>query len=403
MKYMGSKRSMLTNGLGEMIRHRATYSERIVDLFCGAGAIAWFAAEWTKRPVLAVDLQAYSAVLAGAIIERTMPIDSDVLEDEWLGRARRARSRLRLWGRSLALLGCEQKTETLVSRARELCEEASNVGPIWGAYGGHYYSPAQALTFDFLLKYLPQKPMERTVCLAALIASASKCAAAPGHTAQPFQPTERAGVFVREAWALDPIVYCRRNRAELGPRHARVRGRASVADAVEFAQQLQPDDLAIVDPPYSAVQYSRFYHVLETLARGHRVSVEGSGRYPPRAERPQSLFSLKTQPTMALERLLANLSTVGCIVLLTFPSGRCSNGLSGDIVLKIAQASFDVKEKLIYGRFSTLGGNNAHRLSRLRSSELLLLMRPKKRRRAMINGIRLNGTTESESNRDLTS
>src|SRR5213595_1015927 len=88
MKYMGSKRTMLQNGLGDLIRCQAQHHERIVDLFCGASSVAWFSAQECDKPVLAVDLQCYATTLADAVIRRTSPIDVSVVEKEWLSFAR---------------------------------------------------------------------------------------------------------------------------------------------------------------------------------------------------------------------------------------------------------------------------------------------------------------------------
>ena len=74
MKYMGSKRAMLRNGLGEMLLREAKGKSRVVDLFSGSGSVSWFTAQRLDRPVLAVDLQRYSAVLARAVIGRTEPL-----------------------------------------------------------------------------------------------------------------------------------------------------------------------------------------------------------------------------------------------------------------------------------------------------------------------------------------
>ena len=64
-----------------------------------------------------------------------------------------------------------------------------------------------------------------------------------------------------------------------------------------------------IDPPYSSVQYSRFYHVLETMAKGEKeLVVDGVGRYPPLADRPQSHFSNTGQARNALESLIEKLS-----------------------------------------------------------------------------------------------
>jgi 16S rRNA G966 N2-methylase RsmD len=372
---MGSKRAMLKNGLGDLIYEAAKDAGRVVDLFCGAGSVAWFAAETTPLPVLAVDLQLYAVALARAVIERGTPLDHRELCSAWLGGAEQSRDASPLWREAAAV--SDENIAALVREARTLCARPSAVGPIWNAYGGHYFSPAQALTIDHMLSRLPKREPERGVCLAATIRAASNCAAAPGHTAQPFQPTTTAGPFVREAWARDPLGEARRALEELSPRHARVVGEARVGEAVEVADTLRPDDLVIVDPPYSGVQYSRFYHVLETVARGESVSVEGIGRYPAIGHRPQSDFSVRGRSKVALERLLSSLASAGATVVFTFPAGDCSNGLSGDAVVEVAGAWYEIERQLVDGSFSTLGGNNGSRASRTASSELILLMRPR--------------------------
>lgn len=376
MKYMGSKRLMLKNGLGNLILKHGEHARRIVDLFCGSGAIAWFAAENLHRPVLAIDLQTYAIVLSRAVIGRDKPEDAAYLTETWVEQAERERIKSKLWPCAAQLDSEYVDIKLWVNRARELCTNPSTIGPVWHAYGGHYFSPTQALTIDCLLKCLPQHEPQKTTCLAALISAASKCAASPGHTAQPFQPTETAGLYIQEAWRRDPLTLCKNTLLDICPRHAQVVGEAIVADAIECASTLNHDDLVIVDPPYSSVHYSRFYHVLETIALGHCGEPQGIGRYPPIDERPQSDFSRKGRSVQALSNLLQQLSQVGSTVIFTFPEGRCSNGLSGSMVIDLARPYFAVGEQLVQGRFSTLGGNNSHRQARLPSRELILLLNP---------------------------
>ena len=264
-----------------------------------------------------------------------------------------------------------------VKASRDLCSQVADSGPIWTSYGGHYFSPSQAATIDAMLEALPEQEPVRTVCLAATIASGSLCAASPGHTAQPFQPTRGAARYIVEAWAKDPLVVGRRALRQICPRRANVAGEAAVGDAVSVASILSSSDLVIVDPPYSGVQYSRFYHVLETIARGRASPVMGTGRYPPIKSRPQSSFSRPSQSIQALCTLLENLSRARATVIFTFPAGPSSNGLSGDIVTEISSRFFNVEEQRVIGRFSTLGGNNTNRSARSEAEELVLLMRTK--------------------------
>ena len=55
MKYMGSKRKMLQNGLGFLLRQEMRTARRFVDLFSGSGVVARFVAERFRKPVVAVD------------------------------------------------------------------------------------------------------------------------------------------------------------------------------------------------------------------------------------------------------------------------------------------------------------------------------------------------------------
>ncbi len=379
MKYMGSKRAMLQNGLGRILREHAQGRSRLVDLFCGGASVSWYAARELSMPVVANDLQRFSAVLAGAVTGRCWPLDAAQLGELWLTRES---SVLGQWGgllhRAEQLRGSQSDQVAFVERARALCAGEEGTGIIWKAYGGHYFSPTQAVHLDCLFATLPEEEPAKTVCHAALIMAASDCAASPGHTAQPFSPTVTAAPFILDAWSRDPRQRARQALDLLCPLFAVQQGTTRVGNAVDLALELNDSDLAFVDPPYSGVHYSRFYHVLETLARGSCGPVSGIGRYPPSAERPASAFSRKTESEPALTRLFAALAKSGCRVVLTFPAGPCSNGLSGDSVCREADALFKTLEKkVVTGRFSTLGGNGHHRDARHASRELVLVLDPR--------------------------
>ena len=164
LKYMGSKQSMLQNGLGQLILDRVHDHTRIVDLFSGGGSVSWYAAEHTELPVLAVDLQEYAALMARAVITRTSAFESEEAVDCWINRVVKLRNKSDLWREACRLESREQTVPELVFSARELCFRRSRIGPVWNAYGGHYFSPKQAITLDYLLKYLPTGEPERTVC-----------------------------------------------------------------------------------------------------------------------------------------------------------------------------------------------------------------------------------------------
>ena len=376
MKYMGSKRRLLQNGLGEILIRESKSSKRIVDPFCGSASVVWYLAERTNLPIIASDLQKYSAILACSVISRTKAIDNKHLINSWLNNAIEKRNKSKFWKASKKI-ETKRFTKSLVIEARKLCKKISRIGPIWNAYGGYYFSPSQALTFDYLLKYLPKNKIEHSVCLSSIIITASKCAASPGHTAQPFKPTRSAIKFLKESWNHAPNHIIEKNLKEICKKHAKHIGTVKVSDVSKIIPKLRSSDLVIIDTPYSNVHYSRFYHVLETIARGRCKNVSGSGRYPPIDERPQSKFSNKGQSEEAFNELLRLMHEKEVTAILTFPAGKSSNGVSGRKVTDIAKKWFNVEKHIVNGKFSTLGGNNNLRSAREKSKELILILKQK--------------------------
>ena len=376
MKYMGSKRWMLQRGLAAVIQDRIAGHRRFVDLFSGSAAVSWHVAMNHDVPVLANDLQKYCGLLAASVICRTSPLGHRWI-DNWVERAQAGARAHRLFRGAQRLDACAEgiSIAKLASCARALCATAET--PVAAAYGGHYFSPLQAIHLDSLRQHLPSRRNHRLAGLGALIQAASACAASPGHTAQPFSPTESAGPYLRDAWSRDIIERSRQRATSLANDAARRSGEALTGDANTLAHRLGPGDLVFVDPPYSSVHYSRFYHVLETIALGRAVPVSGTGRYPPPRLRPRSRYSLTSESHNALRQLLRTIGTRGCGALITFPAGPASNGLSGGRVVEIAEQWFKVDQVTVKSRFSTLGGNTRNRSARVRSEELLLSLHPK--------------------------
>lgn len=368
---------MLMNGLGKVLKAEAANSSGFADLFVGSGTVAWYMAEKMRCRVFAADLQLFAVSLAEAVITRDNKIDAGSVWESWYKEAQQSVRRKRLF-REAELFdagGWEKARRRSVSDAREMC--VGSRGAMTRAYGGYYYSPKQALLLDALRQCLPKAVLKRRVALAALIWAASECAAAPGHTAQPFQPTKKAAPFLFEAWRRDVAVRVQSALDNICPRHATVVGSGTVCDAEVLAGQLSKKDVAFVDPPYSGVHYSRFYHVLETVAHGVCGDIEGAGRYPAPEKRPKSEFSIRSTSANALERLLAKLAEREVRTILTFPEEETSNGLSGSTVERIAKKYFKASKVIVNGRFSTLGGNSENRKARIPAYEIILTLTPR--------------------------
>ena len=379
MKYMGSKATLLRGPLGSLIEDEIENgAKRFVDLFAGAGSVSHFVAEKFATRVISVDVQYFSQALVGSVTCRVAPLSDSALVTDWAKEARDLCNLNPLW--AVANRASRRASKTSVAEARRLCRRSNVGGHIFRHYGGHYFSPAQALALDSLHDLLPDDPSQRLVGMAAILRTASRCAAAPGHTAQPFQPTTNLLPFLTAAWSRDIFSVCQEQVALLCERHALVRGQVLTSDAAEAVTRVQEGDLVFLDPPYSAVQYSRFYHVLEGIARGGWDSVSGTGRAPCLASRFQSQYSLVSNALTAMTNLLALLKKRGVRVLITFPDVDASNGVSGRALVNVASSQgWRVSVNELDSVHSTLGGRSGAvegRGARRRLSELAILLKP---------------------------
>lgn len=370
MKYMGSKKSMLKNGLGELLLQEAPKANRFFDPFCGSSSVVWFLAEKTDRQIIAGDLQKFSIDLANSILLRNEPLnDSDIsILENWINLSKGFHETVKIDQEF-------KKTKKFVWENRKLSKQNSYA--ITKAYGGYYFSIDQGLKFDSLLHFLPEHEPIRSLAISSLIEAASQCVASPGHTAQPFQPDGNGLAAIMEAWKRDPFYYVEKILTDVSLRHANKIGFAKTGNAVDLMNLLEEDDLVFLDPPYSGVQYSRFYHVLETIARNSWENVSGRGRYPSSQRRPKSDYSLRGKSQFAFDQLLRRISEKKAKAIVTFPADDCSNGLSGKTVKEISKKYFKVTHEIIKGKFSTMGGNNSNRPARHNSEELVLVLNQK--------------------------
>ena len=160
-------------------------------------------------------------------------------------------------------------TKSVVEQHRSWCGHQKNSDfPITSSYGGHYFSARQATWIDAFRRTLPKSRVARRVALGALIQASSQCAASPGHTAQPFQPTPTAMRFLHKSWQRNVVEKIRDALIALAATKVKEKGLARKIDANLLAKSLKRGDLVFIDPPYSGVHYSRFYHVLGIYSLG---------------------------------------------------------------------------------------------------------------------------------------
>ena len=258
-------------------------------------------------------------------------------------------------------------------------------------YGGTFFSYDQALDLAAIRIAADSVPGHmKDVALAGLICAASHCASTVGgQFAQPLKTVDGRGALKQAA--LGKAYAARQKNAfeafikavqEIEAfRFARPGNEVVCGECVSYLGT-HPAHVGAVyaDPPYSRYHYSRYYHVLETLARGDAPSVTSNpatkapSRGVYRANRYQSPFSTRTGARGAFDRLMALCSSVSNSLVLSyspFPENKRATPrmMTVDGLVEIAKAhykSVDVRKvkgvvhsKLASGRDALDAAENA--------------------------------------------
>ncbi|MFP3882956.1 MAG: DNA adenine methylase [Actinomycetota bacterium] len=354
VQYLGSKYRILDR-IVETIENVARPSGSVVDLFAGSGVVARRISD--SWPTVAVDIQEYSRVLASALLAPTNASDEaieHILEDahhraadlqssvrELLNFEQEAVQSAYTDPTALvsvlengSMLALDNQPDAMAPVLRQALSEGNDrlsKGPgsvMLRYYGGVYFSYTQALELDAIAEAARDLPgTARVPALAAVLSTASQVVTSVGsHFAQPINPRTADGAIkqyavesILKSWGQSVFPTFRRwldRYFRLTP--TRFGGSARRQDFRAALEDL-PDDVAAVyaDPPYTRDHYSRFYHVLETLARGDEplvstVNSAGSSKLSKglyRTGRHQSPFCIKSQAPTAFRQLMEPLAS----------------------------------------------------------------------------------------------
>lgn len=333
IKYMGSKRHLLST-LTPTIR-RYWRGGSVVDAFSGTSAVGIAASSFAR--VISVDTQRYAGVIAKALVTRGPNYTTAI-----------------------------QKAAQIISASNTKAEIPRDY--FTRTFSGSYFTKQQTREIDALLSCVPKhRPISKlstthSLVLVALFHAMSKSVSAPGHFAQPLQGTRREpseSISARAMSFLESLL-----ESPL-PTSASMNNTVICKDVIAWLGGQADLDLVFVDPPYSSAQYSRFYHILETAARGDQPAVSGAGLY--RGDRYQSPFCRKSEVRNAFKELIEAVSESGASLVLTYPSqlGHL-NGLAWTIedVRDIARKHYrTVALERVWSDHSRLGGKGTVRRS----------------------------------------
>lgn len=361
--YLGSKQSIgadISNALSEV----TVGDGPVVDLFSGTGAVSRVVSE--QRPVIAVDVQEYSRVLCSAVLEkydsssfdfsrfmeqsekrykRLAEIYESVLSLEEIALEKAHRSDLKMLA-EIVECGClladyRSNQPTWLADAAERVLEARDSASIRDSedmiaryFGGTYYSYRQALWLSALRSECSNLS-DDTKPLAALLGTASlNASTVGGQLAQPVKAFDKDGNI--KVKMLEKALRVRKSNilksfkdslsrldALACPRSDNLVVKEECIEYLGKYQGVMPSAI-YADPPYSRYHYSRYYHVLETIALNDspQISLNPTTGQPSRgiyrAKRYQSPFSTRTGAHKAFESLFKSAANVSPTFILSY-------------------------------------------------------------------------------------
>ncbi len=360
--YLGSKLRLLSP-IRRAVSAVAPIGQPVCDLFAGSGIVSLsLASDWD---VTSVDIQEYSRVLCNGLVNSEPNFRNQGARLCQQAYASSLRSQLRHALRGLLALERHCMTAAASGAVEALCDLLEHgsllsfggrrdmppplsgeveaaidelhelrlaTGPetvVTRHFGCRYFSWEQAIDLDALLAEIHalEQP-HRDFHLSALLIVASDVVNTVGkHFAQPIKLRNASGspkrhlvkqtLRDRALTVFDSYrAYC---EALTTLRPTRGRHRAVQSDYLAFLERdTTPFAALYADPPYTRDHYSRYYHVLETMAlrdepevattkiRSNGVPRLSRGVY--RVRRHQSPFCIPTKAPDAFERLFVSVA-----------------------------------------------------------------------------------------------
>ena len=348
--YMGTKRDIAPK-VADVIC--AAQSGIVLDAFSGMCAIGQSVG--TRRPVWNNDIQTFPSHVAGALFtsELTAPSQEKVIgaisgfyQENIQELSRRFSRRLNEENEYLAIGNLTTaaayyksaehigNSQTL-SAIREQLSEQPQLFPyclFTITFSDGYFGFSQSIEIDSIRYAIAQGEINNLLSsdearwlLIALCHTISKIATTTGHFAQYLNVNEnnlRGYLTKRRRSVWQVWLDCFAELKPIGSPKWRKSNKVFNMDSLSLLQRLsmseQKPSVIYADPPYTNDQYSRYYHVWETLVKYDYPKSLGKGRY--REDRFISPFSTKTSVKWAFGELISRTRTLGADLILSYPS-----------------------------------------------------------------------------------
>lgn len=326
LKYMGGKREMLDMIDKAVQKLSGIEATDFCDLFSGTAIVSYAFSDHFN--VISNDIQLYSSVFANTyfsdysafgdpnrVVINIFNECQSVYEEN-----KRLYPKLNFhYNEDLSF----QEMEKMENEQADLINRdfISGFSLFQNCYSGTYWSYEQCLWIDSIRAVAEKysgKPLYYAI-VSALCFAMSYSAQSTGHFAQFRTLTQnnyKSVLFYRMKEV--PDLFQKKLLELLSSLNHPTQHtfRVSSLDYIDCLTTLNRNTIVYADPPYSAVHYSRFYHVLETLVRYDHPKLEYKGRY--REDRYQSPFDQKRNVENAFVRLFEAIKRQGCHLILSY-------------------------------------------------------------------------------------
>jgi adenine-specific DNA-methyltransferase len=377
--YMGTKRALAAM-VSDVIQH--AQAGTMLDAFSGMCSVG--EAVGGTRQVWNNDIQVFASQVARALFaSRDLPLSALSCGDIHFNQFKSQRDRLSQSFRGslaaeAALLASKSFDDFQIAAAalqRAITRDVANCqlrSPhlFTKTYSGTYFGVQQSIDADAIINALKRAKRERKISpdierwgTVALGRALLKIANSSGHFAQYLKPKSgnyRRYLALRRRSLWAEWLTSMATLSPIGNVEWRKGNKAFNQDSLSLIPRLARNGAEVsviyADPPYTDDQYSRFYHVLETLCLYDYPEVTGAGLYRP--SRFRSPFSVKTKAPSALSKLIKASAQTGADLVLSYPTNGLANKAGADVLGMLARNFKRVEVcRSVSHRHSTFGAS----------------------------------------------
>lgn len=322
--YLGNKAKSAKN-IDQICANAFGESSSVLDLFAGSGSNA--RQFGTKRRVIANDIQMYSYIICSAILSKTPYSESDIFAllnsysaNEKIDNIKDCYSNLISFENKLIETPGHQYIKNHIldlkfDTSGTRLDNSNQDHVIVDHFGGLYFSYEQACELQGLLEISNELAGGlREQFLATILSTASRISNTVGNQfAQPLKLTDRHGAIKegsvrkfrkeRSRSAIQLFRKCIKIYSNINNRSDQNVCTQSI-DNEAMKKYLGDVDFVYADPPYGREHYSRYYHVLETIARNDKPNVSSDSTMI-RIDRHQSDYCIKSKVENAFENMFS--------------------------------------------------------------------------------------------------